>query len=380
MKYKLGQYFTTNKLLQEKVYEFILCNPKVILEPSVGKGHLVNYIKSKSNNVLFDTYEIDPTLGISETNYIDFLQAKIDKCYTTIIGNPPYLKTKNGNLYIDFIRKCFELLLDNGELIFIVPSDFFQLKSSGKLLIEMVSKGSFSHIFYPNNEKLFENASIDIIIFRYCKSKLVITKDIYEPQNVIYNGINKKLFIENGMITFNSSCCNNLVKLSQYFDIHVGLVSGKEQVFKNNEFGNINVLIGKDINEKYIFINEFPTKNKNLNNYLIKNKEELMERKIIKINENNWFKFGAIRNLKIMENPIVKECIYIYNLTRNSNISFKGNVTYFGGNLICLIPKEKVNLDIVVEYINSCSFKDNFLFSGRYKIGHRQLFNSFIQI
>jgi adenine-specific DNA-methyltransferase len=372
MKNVLGQYMTTSKLLQEKVYEFIFNSPKVILEPSVGQGHLVDYIKSKIDSILFDTYEIDPKLGIKNTNYIDFLEAKIDKYYTTIVGNPPYLKTKNGNLYIDFIKKCFELLEENGELIFIIPSDFFQLKQSSKLLTEMASKGSFTHIFYPNDEKLFENASIDITIFRYTKSKIT--------RNVLCNGINKKLFIENGMVTFNSNTSKNLVKLNQHFDIHVGLVSGKEQVFKNNEFGNIQMITSDETNEKYIFINEFPTKNEKLNTYLIENKPELMKRKIIKMNETNWFKFGAIRNLKIMEPEIPKQCIYIYNLTRKTNIAFKSNVSYFGGNLICLIPKNDVNLDVVVKYINSNSFKDNFLFSGRYKIGHRQLFNSFIQV
>ena len=35
-----------------------------------------------------------------------------------------------------------------------------------------------------------------------------------------------------------------------------------------------------------------------------------------------------------------KQCIYIYNLTRQTKIAFKGNVSYFGGGLIILIPKK----------------------------------------
>ena len=35
---KLGQYFTTNNILKEKLYEFILNDPLNILEPSIGQG------------------------------------------------------------------------------------------------------------------------------------------------------------------------------------------------------------------------------------------------------------------------------------------------------------------------------------------------------
>ena len=43
-----------------------------------------------------------------------------------------------------------------------------------------------------------------------------------------------------------------------------------------------------------------------------------------------------------------------------------------------LIQKKKCNLNNIVSYINSNTFKDNFMFSGRFKIGHRQICNSYI--
>ena len=33
----------------------------------------------------------------------------------------------------------------------------------------MMENGTFTHIIHPNKENLFDNASIDIIVFRYCK-------------------------------------------------------------------------------------------------------------------------------------------------------------------------------------------------------------------
>jgi len=43
-----------------------------------------------------------------------------------------------------------------------------------------------------------------------------------------------------------------------------------------------------------------------------------------------------------------------------------------------LKPKKNCNLSSIVSYINSNAFKDNFIFSGRFKIGHRQISNSYI--
>ena len=42
---------------------------------------------------------------------------------------------------------------------------------------------------------------------------------------------------------------------------------------------------------------------------------------------------------------------------------------------------EEVNeskLNTLVEYLNSNTFKKNFIFSGRFKMGHRQISNSYI--
>jgi hypothetical protein len=43
-----------------------------------------------------------------------------------------------------------------------------------------------------------------------------------------------------------------------------------------------------------------------------------------------------------------------------------------------LYPKKNVILENVVDYLNSDGFKENFLFSGRFMIGQRQISNSYI--
>ena len=82
-----GQYFTTSELLQEKVYSFILNKPECVLEPCVGKGHLVNYIQNKMDNINFDMYEIDETLEMignlnsEQVIYQNFLESENKKKY-----------------------------------------------------------------------------------------------------------------------------------------------------------------------------------------------------------------------------------------------------------------------------------------------------------
>ena len=49
--------------------------------------------------------------------------------------------------------------------------------------------------------------------------------------------------------------------LSDYFNAYVGLVSGKEEVYKNKELGNISVLRGENCHEKYILIDKYPSGN-----------------------------------------------------------------------------------------------------------------------
>jgi len=123
-KHDLGQYFTTNNKLQEKVLEFILNDTSNILEPSIGRGDLIKAIKNKKSKVIFDMYEIDTKIKLldeiekEKVIYGDFMNQEITKTYKTIVGNPPFVRTKKGNLYIDFTEKCFNLLEDNGELIF----------------------------------------------------------------------------------------------------------------------------------------------------------------------------------------------------------------------------------------------------------------------
>ena len=326
----LGQYFTTNTFLKQTVRSLILNNPQKILEPSVGRGDLLIDIQ-----IPYDAYEIDQTLDFkipkTSITFGDFLKQEITQKYTTIIGNPPFLKT----------TKCIPLITD------------------------MLLKGHFTHVMFPNNENLFENAAIDVMVFRYQKG--------IKSDTTIVNNI--PMFLNfNGIVTF-SETKQSGQKISDLFDVYVGIVSGLDSVFEN-EMGSIDVLVDQNKTKRMILINEFPTHNQRLNEYMLKNKQRLLSRRIRKFNETNWFEWGALRNIKTMTRCLNKPCIYIRIMTRKPQVAFVDHVRYFGGTLLMLIPKKDIDIHRVCNFFNSDLFKINFMYSGRFKITHNQVCSS----
>ena len=373
-----GQYFTKNKELQECVCTFIRNQPDLILEPSIGRGDLVGCVSEKMKDVRFHMCEIDETIELldcidrSQVVYSDFMKVELDQKYDTIIGNPPYIKKKEGNLYLEFIVKCFDVLNDKGELIFIVPTDFFKLTSASQLLTEMTKKGHFTDVYHPNNEGLFENASIDVMVFRYCRG-------VSDKKITMFNNERKYLIESNGLITFSETVIDMTETLSDYFEISVGMVSACESVYRNEELGNLEILTDKDTYTKYIYIEKYPCDDEKINEYLLSHKERLIQRRIKKYNEKNWFEWGAPRNIKKMKEYKGEECIYVSPLTRDEKVAFIGKVDYYGG-LLMMRPYQKCDLQKVIDYLNSEKFKSNYMYSGRFKIGQRQLVNSHISL
>ena len=369
MKKTLGQYFTTSEDLQTFIFDNVQNKGECLLEPSFGAGHLLQKFKNYDENYPMVCYEIDETIGrIVSTNkyqlllYCDFMIQPIQK-YKTIIGNPPFVKQKTGNLYLKFIEKCFSFLDEDGELLFIVPSDFIKLTSASHIITEMTSVGSFTHFYFPHNEKLFQDASIDVMVFRY-QLGLITNKTKVNEKEMFCN-------VNRGIITF-SEIEENGVTIDTMFDVYVGIVSGKDKVYRS-PLGNIDVLVDKDKTERFIFPESFPTNDEKIDAYLQKHKPELLARRIKEFNEKNWFEWGAPRNLASIRTFWGKPCIYIRNITRQKEVAFRGNVQYFGGTLLCLVPKKEIDIDEFIDHFNSELFQRDYVYSDRFKIGHKQI-------
>jgi adenine-specific DNA-methyltransferase len=158
------------------------------------------------------------------------------------------------------------------------------------------------------------------------------------------------------------------------------MVSAKDEVFKNADLGNISVITGENRQEKFIFIESFPSTDARIDSYLLAKKPELMARKIRKFHEKNWFEWGAPRNITTIRQFWGQPCIYVATLTRDTKIAFLGKVGYFGGGLLMLIPKHSDkkttsirSLEKMVTHFNSLEFQNMYRFCGRFKMGQRML-------
>ena len=232
----------------------------------------------------------------------------------------------------------------------------------------MIKEGSFTDFLFPHDEKLFEGASVDVLVFRYEKG--------LKTKETCMNGKKMLCNVNSGIITFSDTEVNG-TPLEDLFNVYVGLVSGRDQIYRV-PFGNINILDDKDRVQKYIFTETFPTANPVINAHLQAHKAELLERKIKKFNDNNWFEWGAPRNIKSIQENLGKPCIYVRNITRSQEVAFIDKVQHFGGSLLCLMPKAtmtKEELEKIVSFLNTKDLQKDYVYSGRFKIGHKQVCN-----
>ena len=142
-KKQLGQFYTTN-------YEYILLNMKIpnnvktIVEPFVGNGDLLKFIKKTNYNL--EIYDIDPK--IPNTIKQDTLINPPDYTDKFILTNPPYLaknKSEKKDIYkkykCDDLYKCFIINIISNNCqggIVIIPLNF--LSSIRKADIELRKK------------------------------------------------------------------------------------------------------------------------------------------------------------------------------------------------------------------------------------------------
>ena len=63
-------------------------------------------------------------------------------------------------------------------------------------------------------------------------------------------------------------------------------------------------------------------------------------------------------------------------MTRNKEVAFLEKVQYFGGSLLCLVPKTNMTeseMQKIIKYINTPIFQKDYMYAGRFKIGHKQI-------
>lgn len=203
-----GSYYTPPYLadfISKRVFSHFENRTRIsILEPSVGDGAFIDeFNKNKNISISLTALDINQdelkkasdkwnkkTASFIKTDFLDFSKTKK---YAAIIGNPPYVKknrltTKQielskqihlnenltgasaKNIWATFVVKANTLLVDNGILAFVLPSELLQVKFAEELREYL--KKEFERIeIFTFNDLMFECKGQDtIVLFAYKKA------------------------------------------------------------------------------------------------------------------------------------------------------------------------------------------------------------------
>lgn len=348
----LGQVMTPKAIVD--VMFSLKINHGRTLEPSSGTGNF-----SHKSDVCI---EKDASIAHKNAIIMDFFDYPITEKFDTVIGNPPYVQYKHiefdtkmkldmflfdarSNLYLFFIKKCIDHLNKNGELIFIVPRELMKLTSAMKLNEYMFEHGTIKTAIETGDERIFEGASPNCLIFRYVKDDMSHKMD---------DG--RRYFVSNGQITF----LNGSKSLfSDYFYCKVGAVSGLDWVFEHPD--GVPFVYSKTRTDGSLKRMIYNIDHPHLEQY----KQLLLNRKLKQFTEDKYYEWG--RKLKIINDKRV----YVNCKTRVENPFFVDDCLYYDGSILAVFLKDqKQDLLEIVKTINGVDWE-----SSGFKVGGRYIFN-----
>jgi adenine-specific DNA-methyltransferase len=369
----LGQVFTPNEIVK-KMISYSKNNGR-ILEPSSGDGAFTEEIKKLLDRD-FLAIEFDESYSNEDNIIMDFFDLPSEEKFETIIGNPPYVAFKNiinstinkiqknpslsildnrANLFLFFVKKCLDHLTDNGEIIFITPREFIKLTSSIKINNILYELGTITDWYEYGDDRLFKGFSPNVVIWRFEKN------NFFRETNT-NTGI-KNFEVREGQIFFTKLDYN--IKFNDIFFVKVGAVSGCDKIFTNHN-GNEDFVCSytkKTGLTKKMFYNIF-------NEFLFKFKDQLINRKIKKFDDSNWWKWGR----GFYETN--SERIYVNCKTRDMQPFFTHMCKNYDGSVLAIFPKYNINISKAVQMMNSVNWEElGFKVGGRLCFSQQSLEN-----
>jgi len=280
-----GSYYTPSYLasfISKRVLSHFESRTRMsILEPSVGDGAFISELEKEEkiniNLTALDINEVELKTASEKWNKktasfvkTDFLEYSASKQYTAVIGNPPYVK-KNiltskqielskdihsnenlteasvKNIWTTFLVKSNTLLVKNGILAFVLPSELLQVKFAEE--IREYLKKEFERIeIFTFNDLMFECKGQDtIVLFGFKKAEQkgeyftnISSKESLEQNSFILK--NNDLLVESKVkwthhfltseeLTFIDNLKKELKTVNDYSDSKPGIVTAANKFF-----------------------------------------------------------------------------------------------------------------------------------------------------
>lgn len=283
-KKRTGSYYTPDYLagfISKRVLSHFEGRQRIsVLEPSVGDGSFITELNKSNiaiNITALDINELELKNAKEKWNgnkstFInsDFLKYNTEKKFTTVIGNPPYVKKslltaeqiefakriheKEGlsevsvkNIWTTFLIKSNTLLSSSGVLAFVLPSELLQVKFAEE--IREYLKNQFQRIeIFTFNDLMFECKGQDtIVLFAYKKHSHkgefftnIVGKDVLLNESFKLKNNNLLVeskvkwthhFLTNDEITFLNRLKESLLKVDDYCESKPGIVTAANRFF-----------------------------------------------------------------------------------------------------------------------------------------------------
>ncbi len=359
--------------------------------------------------------EFDMNLSIEVfTNIIccDSLFSDLDFEYNLVIGNPPYIRTKNiEETYLNSLRNKFETCksgnidiyyafiekFSNKKLCFIVPNSWIKNKSANNLKSKYIIP-KLNKLTDFKEKLVFQDArtytsiiSLGNLSTNYLENndinldwKLISKEEITQ----INNSGNK--FVLSGIATLSDSLFI-VTKINekfyakynnQIFEVeenilayYLKLTKIKNNLLSNEQIGYI--IFPYDLNKKTINENEMQINFPLTYKYLLEIKTELCKRDKGKIEKyEEWYSYGRKQGIHTINS---EEIIILPLMIGNDCIPQKINITQLKGKQILFTSGfilDHVKFNVSLDVFLTKSFKDFLVRNGKVYPSKKELFYS----
>ena len=387
----LGQIFTPEAVVRAMLA--LRRNHGRVLEPSCGDGAFLRHLPGAVG------LELDPDHCPPGAQAIDFFAYPEHEQFDTIIGNPPYVRfqdipastqalsarghygaclDKRANLYLFFIDKCLRHLKPGGELIFITPRDFLKATSAVKLNRLLFEAGSITDAIELGDARVFPDAVPNCLIWRFEKG--CSERSLRYCEIGVGDDLGAALAAPAWEARHFIECAGHLMfargdyplRLSDVAFVKVGAVSGADELYTDLLQGNREFVCSSTVSTGKTRRMIFSEPGERAPHALLPHKARLLQRKVTKFDESNWWMWGRLHYRSTQPR------VYVNGKTRVAKPFFMHPCNDYDGAVMAVFPR-RADVDIAAfrDALNAVDWADlAFVCDGRFLFTQRSLENA----